>query len=441
MNSLNNLKNKTLLVMDRTALAACAVSRAKEMGIHTIVANFYATEDSPSKQVADEAILIDISDIEAMLSLIKEKHVDGIFVGWTDSHLPFYAQICEKAGLPSCGTVEQFDILSNDKRRFKKECIKYGVPTIPEYKIDMDFRREDLDQIEYPVIVKPADESGSRGIRRCDNEQELVDYYTALYNSSRSKKILCEKYIDSPYEIFLHYTVQDGYPSLSNSFMKCKAMTENGAASSAILHMFSSTFIDLFRETAQPACDTMIRGLGIQNGMVMFQGFIDNDQFYFYESGLRMGGEQFYVFTKPLNGISSLDMMIEFALTGKITCGDVKTQDNPKFSKSCCNYYITLKGGTIESIQGLDEVLAMPQVLQNATFHQIGDVIKDTNSLDRVIYRMHVMDENPETLARTLNKISTTLRIMAKEGYEMQIEELTYERALKMTSNSYLRTE
>lgn len=433
-----NLDGKTLLVMDRTALAACAVRRAKEMGVRTIVANFYPTEDSPSKQVADEAIMIDISDIDAMLALIREKHIDGIFVGWTDSHLPFYAQICEKAGLPCCGTVEQFEILSNDKRRFKKECVKYGVPTIPEFTLDIDLKREDLDRIEYPVIVKPADESGSRGIRRCDNEQELVEYYTHLYHTSRSKKILCEKYISSEDEIFLHYTVQDGYPSLSNSFMKCKAKTENGAASSAILHMFSSPFIDLFRETAQPACDAMIRGLGIRNGMVMFQGFIQDNQFYFYESGLRMGGEQFYVFAKPLNGISSLDMMIEFALTGRITCGDVKTQDNPKFSKSCCNYYITLKGGTIQEIHGLEEVLKMPQVLQNAVFHKIGDVIKDTNSLDRVIYRIHVMDENPEALAETLCRISKTLRIMAKEGYEMQIEELTYERALEMTRNSLL---
>lgn len=433
-----NLEGKKLLVMDRTALAACAVVRAKEMGVKTIVANWYPVEDSPSKQVADETVDMDISNIDAMLDLIKEHHIDGIFVGWTDSHLPFYAQICEKAGLPCCGTVEQFDILSNDKRHFKKECEKYGVPTIPEYTLDIELRREDLDKIEYPVLVKPADESGSRGIKRCDNEQELVEYYAALYQSSRSKKILCEKYIDSEDEIFLHYTVQDGYPSLSNSFMKCKARTETGAASSAILHMFSSPFIDLFCETAKPACDAMIRGLGIRNGMVMFQGFIDNGKFYFYESGLRMGGEQFYVFTKPLNGISSLDMMIEFALTGKITCGNTKEQDQPKFSKSCCNYYITLKGGTIDAIYGLDEVLSMPQVLQNATFHKIGDTIKDTNSLDRVIYRMHVMDENPEALARTLNKISTTLRIMAKEGHEMQIEELTYERALEMTEKSLL---
>ena len=60
-------KGKTLMVMDRTSLAACAVIRAKEMGIRTVVANFYKTEDSPSKQVADVAIDVDISDIDAGL--------------------------------------------------------------------------------------------------------------------------------------------------------------------------------------------------------------------------------------------------------------------------------------------------------------------------------------------------------------------------------------
>ena len=80
----------------------------------------------------------------------------------------------------------------------------------------------------------------------------------------------------------------------------------------------------------------------------------------------------------------------------------------------------------------------MPQVLQITTFHKVGDIIKNTNSLDRVIYRMHVMDDNPEALASTLSNISRTLRIIDNEGSEMQIEQLSYERALEMTSNSYL---
>ena len=242
-----HLKGKTLLVMDRTSLAACAVIRAKEMGIRTVVANFYKTEDSPSKQVADIAIDIDISDIDAMVNLIREYNVEGIFVGWTDSHLPFYAEICEKAGLPCCGTVEQFDIVSNDKRRFKEACLEYGVPTPDVYNIDIDFKREDLDKIKYPVMVKPADGSGGRGIMKCNNEEELISHYKELYESSASKKIVCERYMQSENEIFIHYTVQDGYPSLSSSFLKYKVTVEKSKAASCLFHMFSPKFLEDYK--------------------------------------------------------------------------------------------------------------------------------------------------------------------------------------------------
>ena len=292
------LEGKKLLVMDNSALGACAVKRAKEMGIKTVVANFYPIDKSASKQVADETVDVDISHIDEMVDLIRERGIDGVFIGWTDSHLPFYAEICERAGLPCCGTKEQFEILSNDKRQFKECCRKYGVPTIPEYKLDINFRREDLERITYPVLVKPADESGSRGVKRCNNEEELVDYYAELYARSKSKKILVEKYIDNAREIFLHFTIQDGYCSLSNSFVKHKAISDNGIAASAILHVFAASDTPLFCKTVEKNFRAMIQGLGIENGMTMLQGFVKDGEYHFYESGLRMGGEQFYIFSQ-----------------------------------------------------------------------------------------------------------------------------------------------
>jgi len=433
---METVQGKKLLFFDGSGLAASAVKRAKELGVKTVVANFYPPEKSPAKLIADEVWDIDFSKIDETVDMIHKNNVDGIFVGWTDSHLPYYAEICEKAGLPCCGTVEQFDILSNDKRKFKQVCREYGVPTIPEYKIDLDFKREDLDKFKYPVLVKPADESGSRGVRRCDSEEEFISYYKELYEKSKSKKILVEEYIDSPKEIYLHYTVQDGYCSLSSTFMKQKAIGEDKVASSAILHVFPSSYIELYEETAHSAVKHMFEDLGLKNCVVMMQGFIKDDKFYFYESGLRMGGEQFYVFAGPINGINALDMMIEFSVTGKMTCGNAKEQDNPYYTKTCCNYYISLKAGTITKIVGLDEVEKMPQVLQNATFKKIGDVISATNSLDRVIYRLHVMDDTPEALAKTLEKISHTLHVLDQNGNDMQIEELSYDRALEMIKNS-----
>lgn len=431
-----NLKGKKIIFLGGSGLDACAVKRAKELGVITIVANKYDVDRSPAKAIADESWLVDFSDTDIMCSLIKKHHVDGIFVGWTDSHLPHYLRICEKAGLPCCGTSEQFEILSNDKRKFKQKCREYGVPTPLEFCLDIDLRKEDLNRLEYPVLVKPADESGSRGIKRCDNEQELVDYYKELYMHSTSKKLLVEQYINSDKEIYLHYTVQNGYCSLSSSFMKQKPSNEKNIASSAILHVFSSSYIDLYRKTVEPAIIHMFESLGLENCIVMMQGFIKDGNFFFYESGLRMGGEQFYVFADKLNGINALDMMLEFSVSGKMTCGNVREQDNPKFTKSCCNYYIPLKSGVISSISGIEEVEKMPQVLQIAVFKKIGDSIKETNSLDRVIFRMHVMDDNPKALARTLETISHTLCIKDQNGNEMQIERLSYNTALEMINNS-----
>ena len=432
-----SLQGKKLLFFDGSSLAACAVERAKKMGVKTIVANYYPVEKSPAKKIADECWNVDFSNIDEMVRLIKENQVDGIFVGWTDSHLPFYAQICEKAGLPCCGTVEQFDILSNDKRRFKDYCVEYGVPTPEIYKVDIDFKREDLDKIVYPVMVKPADGSGGRGIMRCANEQELISYYKELYASSESKKIVCERYIESSNEIFIHYTVQNGYCSLSSSFLKYKITTEKGKAASCLFHMFAPKFLEDYKKNVEPSVIKMIQGLGIKYGNVMFQGFEENGKLYFHESGLRMGGEQFYVFAERLNGISSLELMIEFALTGKMTMYDAKTQDNYKFSQYCCNYYIPLKPGVITTIEGVDEINAMPQLLQNRQFKFVGDEIASTSSLDRVIFRLHVMDKTKEGFVNSLCKISETVKILDQNGEDMQLQKLDYDTVMEMVNDAW----
>ena len=181
----------------------------------------------------------------------------------------------------------------------------------------------------------------------------------------------------------------------------------------------------------------MIQDSGIKFGNIMFQGFEEDGKLYFHESGLRPGGEQFYVFAKELNHVSSLELLIEFAITGKMSLYDVKKQDNYNFSKYCCNYYIPLKPGKISKIEGIDEINTMPQVLQNVQFKFIGDVIPSTSSLDRVIFRIHVMDETKEKFAETLCKISNTVKIFDENGNDMQLEKLEFDRTLEMIKDAW----
>ena len=163
------LEGKRLLILGGSRISCEIVRKAQEMGIYTMVTDWYPLEDSPAKQIADEYFMTSTADIPAMVNLINDKNVDGVITGFTDSVLPYYAEMCEKVGLPCYGTKEQFEILTN-KRDYKMLCQEFDVPVVDEYKIEGDIETADLSHIKYPVLVKPSDNSGARGISICRNE-------------------------------------------------------------------------------------------------------------------------------------------------------------------------------------------------------------------------------------------------------------------------------
>ena len=146
------LAGKRLLILGGSRISCEIIHHARRMGIVTGVTDWYTYEQSPAKQLADEAYYVSTSDIEAMTDLIRRERFDGVITGFTDSVLPYYAQICQRLGLPAYGTREQFDIFIN-KEKYKELMRQHGVPTIPEYSVDPCRFDETAFEITYPVIV------------------------------------------------------------------------------------------------------------------------------------------------------------------------------------------------------------------------------------------------------------------------------------------------
>ena len=278
----------------------------------------------------------------------------------------------------------------------------------------------------------PADGSGGRGVKRCDTQDQLVSHYRALHDAGATG-VVCEEYIGTKQEIFLNYTIVNSVCHLAATYMCFDSKRADGTSGPAILHVYPSSHTKRYQETVEPKVLEMLQDVGLENAILSLQGFVLADgAFAFHETGLRMGGGQSYVFTQKLNGISALDQMLEFSVTGHISPPTLGTADNPYFSKPSVNYYVSLRSGRISEIKGFNEMRAMPQVLLSSVYHRPGDEIVAGTSLDSVIYRLHVMDNTPEALARTLEKISHTLCINDSNGQEMQVERLTRERALEM---------
>ena len=423
------LTGKTLLLMGGGAYAKGIEKYKKEKGFRVVALGRDA--DTPIARISDAFYQIDTQNVDAVVEVVKKEGIDGIFVGSSEVNIDPAITVAERTGCHFYANRAQWDIIS-DKAEFKNLARKHGVPVPRDFYVTEEFRREDLDRVVYPVIVKPVDSSGARGMNVCYNEEELKKYYLEALAWSKSKKIVVEELITGGREVFFHYTIQDGNYSLSMGFTKFKVESaERDYVSLPIFHMYPSSHIDAYIERVDEAAKRMFRSIGLKNGIVMLQGFDLDGEFKFFESGYRMGGEQMYILTEHQNNINSLELMINYALTGSMADFKVSERDNARFKWPCCNYYIPLKAGVITEVQGLEQVEAMENVLNVTRMFNIGDEILDTNALERVCLRLHVYGKTAEELARALVEISATLKILDQNGEEMQIEHLQYERCLK----------
>ena len=388
------------------------------------------SHDARAEGLSDKHYFIDRTDVQGIVDVVQKESIDGIFVGSSEEYVNIAIAVCEKTNARFYVERKQWDIVSN-KAKFKEFARNSGFPVIPEYKLSSNPTNEEISSLQYPVIIKPVDNSGARGLNPCYREEDFILLYEEALKWSPRKEVIVESLITEAEDICVCYTIQDGVSTLSYAFTKDIVHSKNKYVSLPIFHLYPSRFLDQYYKEVDEAAKKMLQKMGLKNGTINIQGFYKEGQFYFYEAGYRMGGAQAYILTEYMNGSNVLNYMVNYVLTGKMSEESLANKENAYFSYPCCNYYVELKAGIIEHIEGIEEVREMPGVLNITQMCHEGDVIFETNQIGRAIFRIHVVGENYENLASRLVNISRKLRIISQEGYEMQIEPLEYERCIK----------
>lgn len=403
------LKGKRLLVMGGMRISCEIVRKAAELGIYTIVADYNPVEKSPAKAIADEAVNVSITDVDAVVDVIRERKVDGVIVGFNDMLLPYYANICSKAGLPCYGTKEQFEILT-DKQRYKALCRKFGIPVIPEYK--------KVEEADYPVLVKPIDSSGSRGITICHDREELDRAVATGKGASKKGETLIEKYMDGQ-EVTVFWTFQDGAYFLSA--MGNRHVRQNQGSDVIPLpvgYTFPSIYLPRYRKEVEGKCKAMFKELGIRDGMMFMQCKVEDGQCFVYDLGYRLTGSLEYKVLDRICGYNPLEMLIHFALTGRMADESIAAKAIPEFPRPAYNVSCLSAPGTIASIQGLDAVKAIPGVIDAVIAHPPGDTIQETmrGLLAQITVRVLGTLPSAEDAFPIMKKVGETIRIIGEDG-------------------------
>lgn len=398
---------KRLLILGSTKPISEIVSKAKQMGVYTVVTDNRPLEKAPAKQIADKYFNIDFSDTETVVQLIREERIDGVLTGFTDSYMQFYLDICEAAGLPCYGNQRQIDI-ATDKAVFKQACLDAGVPVIPGTTAEsLEQTEEACRQIGYPVMMKPIDNSGSRGVIKCENETELSEAYRYAMSFSSAGKIIIEKYMDCD-NMAVSYFAADGDIRLSTTDDRWVYKSDDTGSSVSAYSEYPSVYTDRYIAEVNDLVIRMLKENGFRNGMVSLQAFVDDSSFYFCEMCFRPSGGRHYLLTYDQSGIDQLGLLIEFALTGNCSKDWEAEKETPYFREHYAMLRILgIPGRVIHRMEGFKELAENARILTTAAVLPLGARIGKAGTTAQVVgtvqYRFSETEDAVDVAKELLN--------------------------------------
>ena len=179
---------KKLAIIGASYLQFPLVSKAKEMGIET---HCFAWEDGAvCKEIADYFYPVSILEKDQILEICQQVHMDGITTIASDASVPTVCFVAERMNL--IGNAFDDALICTDKYLMRQRFAQFSVSS-PRFVIaDTDYS---VDNFNYPVIVKPTDRSGSRGVKKIDSFSDLHDAVVRAQKESFTQQAIIEEYI------------------------------------------------------------------------------------------------------------------------------------------------------------------------------------------------------------------------------------------------------
>ncbi len=363
---------KKLLIIGASILQLPAIKRAKEMGYYVGVADF--DPNAVGIPFADEYFNVSTIDVEGVTQCAKAFDPQGIVTLATDMPMRSIAYAAEALGLP--GISFETAIKSTDKGEMILTFEEKGVEH-PWFFIAADEEKfySVLDQISYPCIMKPTDNSGSRGVVLCHSKEELEQEYTYTKGASRGGGVIIEEYMVGD-EVSVEVMCENG---VAHVLQITDKLTTGAPHFVEMGHNQPSRLPEADQEKIRDLAKRAALAVGIENGPAHVEIMLTPSGPKMVELGARMGGDCITTHLVPLS--TGIDM-IEGTI--RIACGQ-KADLAPKWNKGSAIRYFQVPEGTIQSIEGVEKAKQIPGIKEISFVKGVGDTVGEIgSSTDRV---------------------------------------------------------
>lgn len=318
------LKNYHLLVINSgSAKKKFIFQQLKKLGVKVTLVN---KEKNWASSYIDHLILSDTNShtetISKVIDYSKNHQIDGVITFWEDDVL-LTSKIADRLNL--IGIPYRVAKIARNKYKFREFCRENNLPA-PKFRAISSFEQLKTvqDDLNFPMVIKPASGSSSAYVVKVEDDQELIDAYQYITTNisttvestlKEGKEIFVEEYIDGD-EVDVDLILQNGkvkFISVSDNYITDEPFfIETTHAMPSALPVESQRKLEIMAEE-------ILEKMGAQNGCIDIEAKITKNGPVPLEVNLRLGGDELYISAKKVFGVDMIEEAVKVALGIYIT--------------------------------------------------------------------------------------------------------------------------
>lgn len=308
---------KKLMLLGGMRYLIPVIKAAHELGVYVITCDYLP--DNIAHKYSDEYCNESIINKEAVLEKAKKLNIDGIMSFACDPGVETAAYVAEKLNLPSCGSYKSVSILQN-KGKFRKFLEKNGfnVPVAKSYN-NIEEAVKDVDIFNWPVIVKPTDSAGSKGVTRVDKQEDLRKSIENALSYSHCNEFIIEDFLEKVGDSSDcdSFSIDGELKFVSFSAQKFDENCENPYTPSA--YAWPTTISEEHQEELKKEIQRLIKLLNLKSSVYNIETReCTNGKAYIMECSPRGGGNRLSEMIRYITGTDLIKESVKASLGLKI---------------------------------------------------------------------------------------------------------------------------
>ena len=379
------------------------VNNLKARGYFVVLVDFLP--NPPAKSVADIHIMESTLDKEKVLKVARICHASLVITTNIDQANVTACYVAEKMDLPRPYSYETA-LNVTEKHRMKKILAENGILSSAFFTVSSI---EEVKNVIFPVVVKPVDSNGSRGVHRCDNSDELNQCLPIALNVSREKKAIVEGFVDGE-EISFYYFIQNFKPYYitSNQRIKYKAKQNNVIQSAG--GYYPAPQSRWVYERMESIATNIAKAFKLQNTPMFIQAIVQGEEVYVLEFAPRIGGGLSFRLIEQDNRFDIIDAAINSFLGEESQMNMIQ----PEYCSATMNVYAP--GITVGGVTGVDQAINEGVAKE---FHQYklkgSEVSPDMSSGSR-IGCFFIQGKNIDEIKYNIHRVNELVEVYDADG-------------------------